>query len=309
MARIIFMGSPEIAVPSLKALVEAGHPIPLVVTQPDKPQGRGQRLGSSPVKQAAESLGLEVIQPTRIKDPPFIQTLRDKNPDAIAVVAFGRILPPEVLAVPPLGCINVHFSLLPKYRGAACVAYPLIEGEDETGVTTMIMDEGLDTGPLLMQWSETISPEDTRETLSTRLAELGAQQLVRTMAALEAGSLDPIPQDPSRASFAPLLKKEMGRVDWAQPARKIYNLYRGLTPWPGIYGFLGKKRILFNEIRPEDQTPSGPPGTLGFDEVGLWINTADGRLRVHRLQPEGKRILSASEFVRGLKLREDLSLE
>lgn len=309
MARIIFMGSPEIAVPSLKALVEASHPIPLVVTQPDKPQGRGQRLGSSPVKQAAQALGLEVTQPARIKDPQFIQTLREKNPDAIVVVAFGRILPPAVLELPPLGCINVHFSLLPKYRGAACVAYPLIEGDDETGVTTMRMDEGLDTGPILMQWSETIAPEDTSETLSARLAELGAQQLVRTMAALEAGSLDPIPQDDGRASSAPLLHKEMGRVDWAQPVQKIYNLYRGLTPWPGIYGFLGKKRILFNEIRPELQAPSGPPGSLGFDEAGLWINAADGRLRVHRLQPEGKRILSASEFMRGLQAREGLRLE
>jgi methionyl-tRNA formyltransferase len=308
MARIIFMGSPEIAVPSLRALLGAGHKIPLVVTQPDKPQGRGQKLGSPPIKLAAQASGLTVIQPQKIKDLSFAQTLRETEADAITVVAYGRILPPAVLSAVPWGCINLHFSLLPKYRGAACVAYALINGDEETGVTTMMMDEGLDTGPILMQWTEPILPEDTCGTLSGRLADLGAQQMVRTLAALEAGSLDPIPQDSSRASLAPLLKKEMGHVDWARPTRDIYNLYRGLTPWPGVYGFLGEKRILLSELRPDPGGPSGPPGTLGLDEGGLWVNAADGRLRVLRLQPEGKRILSDKEFVRGLKQRDGLVL-
>ena len=309
MARIIFMGSPEVAVPSLKALVDAGHEVPLVVTQPDKPQGRGQHLGAPPVKASAQALGIPVLQPAKIKDPGFFRALADQGPDAIAVVAFGRILPKEILTLAPWGCINVHFSLLPKYRGAACVAYPLIHGDDETGVTTMQLDEGLDTGPILMQWTEPIGPDDTTATLSARLAPLGAQQLVRTLAAIEGGSLDPIPQDPSRASLAPLLKKEMGHIDWRQPTQQIYNLYRGLSPWPGVYGFLGRKRILFHELRPEAGAPSGEAGSLGFVGDNLWINTADGRLKVLRLQPEGKRILSASEFVRGLQSREGLRLE
>jgi methionyl-tRNA formyltransferase len=310
MARIIFMGSPEIAVPSLKALLAAGHQIPLVVTQPDRPRGRGQKLGAPPIKQAAQALGLEVIQPAGVRDPGFAQTLREQNADGIAVVAYGRILPKQVLELTPLGCINLHFSLLPKYRGAACVPYALMNGDDETGVTTMQLDEGLDTGPILMQWTETIRADDTTETLSARLADLGAQQLVRTLAALEAGNLDPIPQDDTRASAAPLIKKELGHVDWRQPVQRIYQLYRGLTPWPGIFGFVGEKRILLNEIRPEPGPPSGPPGSLGLGpDQELWINAADGRLRVIRLQPEGKRILSAAEFVRGLKEKTGLIIK
>jgi methionyl-tRNA formyltransferase len=309
MARLIFMGSPEIAVPSLKALLAAGHTIPLVVTQPDRPQGRGQRVAAPPVKVAARDLGLEVIQPTQVKDPSFAQTLQGQKADGIAVVAYGRLLPKEVLASTPLGCVNLHFSLLPKYRGAACVAYALINGDDETGVTTMQLDEGLDTGPILMQWTEPIAPDDTCGVLSARLAELGAEQLAKTFAALEAGNLDPIPQDDARASQATLLKKEMGHVDWGQATGQIYNLYRGLTPWPGIFGFLGKKRLLLNEIRPEAGAPTGSPGSLGIGpDQGLWINTGDGRLRVIRLQPEGKKILSASEFVRGLQTQEGLIL-
>jgi methionyl-tRNA formyltransferase len=244
-----------------------------------------------------------------MKDPQFLAKLQVESADAIVVVAFGRILPPEILNMTPWGCINVHFSLLPKYRGAACVAYSLIHGDDETGVTTMLLDEGLDTGPILMQWTEPIHPDDTTTTLSARLAPLGAQQLVRTLAALAAGTLDPIPQDPARATLAPLLKKEMGHVDWRRSPQEIYNLYRGLTPWPGIYGFLGKKRILLSEIRPEAGEPSGEPGTLRFDSEGLWVNARGGRLRIERLQPEGKRILSASEFMRGLQTREGLRLE
>lgn len=304
------MGSPEVAVPSLQALIEAGHEIPLVVTQPDRPKGRGRKLSPPPLKEAAQALGLKVIQPTQVKNPEFLQTLKEQKADGIVVVAYGKILPKAVIEATPLGCINVHFSLLPKYRGAACVAYALMEGEDETGTTTMLIDEGMDTGPILLQWSETIYPEDTSATLSERLAGLGAKQIVATIAGLEAGNLNPVPQDPSRASQAPLLKKEQGHVDWGQGAGKIYNLYRGLTPWPGIYGFLQGKRILLTEVRPMSGSPLGPPGSLNFEEPAtLSINCGDGRLEVLQLKPEGKRVLPAGEFMRGLREKEGLRLE
>jgi methionyl-tRNA formyltransferase len=310
MARLIFMGSPDVAVPSLRALTEAGHEIPLVVTQPDRPKGRGQKFSPPPVKEAALELGLRVLQPKKVTTPEFIQTLKEQKADGIVVVAYGRILPKQVIEVTPWGCLNVHFSLLPKFRGAACVAYALMEGEEETGTTTMLIDEGMDTGPILLQWSEPIYPEDTSATLSDRLAHLGAKQIVTTIAGLEAGNLKPVPQDPGRASQAPRLKKEQGHVDWGQGAAKIYNLYRGLTPWPGIYGFLHGKRILLSELRPMSGPPLGPPGSLNFAEPGtLSINCGDGRLQVMRLKPEGKRVLPGGEFMRGLKDKGDLRLE
>ena len=310
MARLIFMGSPEMAVPSLQALVEAGHDIPLVVTQPDRPKGRGQKLSPPPIKVAAEALGLRVLQPSSVKTPEFIQTLKEQKADGIVVVAYGRILPKEVIEATPWGCINVHFSLLPKYRGAACVAYALMEGEEETGTTTMLIDEGMDTGPILLQWTEPIHADDTTASLSERLAPLGGKQIVETLKGLEAGNLKPVPQDESRASPAPLLKKEQGHVDWAQGVQTLYNLYRGLSPWPGIYGFLQGKRLLLTELKPLSGPPTGPPGSLKIEgDEELILNCEDGRFKVLQLKPEGKRILRAAEFVRGLKEKEGLKLE
>lgn len=310
MARIVFMGSPEIAVPSLKALHAAGHEIAAVVTQPDRPKGRGQVLTAPAVKAAAEALGLPVRQPEKIRTPEFAAALRELRPELIAVVAYGKILPPEVLEIPEICCVNLHFSLLPKYRGAACVAYALINGDAESGVTTIVMEAGLDTGPILMQWSEPIRPDDTAGSLSERLAVLGAEQLVRTVEALERGTIHPTPQGEAEASYAPLLKKEEGRIDWNRPATEIFNRYRGLSPWPGVYAFLEGKRVIFTELRPAPESEAGPPGALRRGPGGqLLVDCGAGSLEVLRLKPEGKSVLSAEDFMRGLQGKTPLRFE
>ncbi len=301
MARIVFMGSPEIAVPSLRALSEARHELLAVVTQPDRPKGRGQVLSPPAVKIAALELGIPVLQPEKIRTVEFAAELAKLQPELLCVVAYGKILPPEVLRIPEICCVNLHFSLLPKYRGAACVAYALMEGEEETGVTTIVMEEGLDTGPILLQWSEPILPEDTTGSLSIRLADLGAKALVQTVQGLERGNLRPVPQEDAAASYAPLLKKEQGKVDWSQPAAKLLNLYRGLSPWPGVFGFLQGRRIVFTELRMGSESASGAPGTLHLDKSGkILVDCGTGTLEVVRLKPEGKSVLPAADFMRGL---------
>jgi methionyl-tRNA formyltransferase len=307
MTRWIFMGSPDIAVPSLKALQAAGYEIACVLTQPDKRSGRGQKLQAPAVKLAAEEMGIPVLQETRLQDPGFLARLKGYAADGIVVVAYGRILPKEILTLTRLGCINVHFSLLPKYRGAACVAYPLMLGDEVTGVTTMLIDEGLDTGPILMQRPEPIGPNDTADLLGRRLAQIGAQLIVSTLQEWEAGKIRPVAQQAREATYAPLLKKEQGRVDWSQPYDKIYNLYRGLSPWPGLFSFLLGRRILLSELRPAGEVATGDPGTLEIGAQGeMFVNCGEGKLRLLKLKPEGKRVLRAEEFVRGLQEKEQL---
>ena len=294
------MGSPEIAVPSLQALQAAGHQALAVVTQPDKPKGRGQLMSPPAVKVAAESLGLSVLQPPKIKgNPEFVAQLAQLQAELIIVVAYGKILPPEVLKIPEICCVNLHFSLLPKYRGASCVAYPLIEGQEESGVSTIVMDEGLDTGPILLQWSESILANDTAGTLSARLAQLGAQALVHTVAGLERGNIHPTPQNDAEASFAPLLRKEEGKVDWSRPAIEIFNRYRGLTPWPGVFTFLDGKRIVLTELVPAAESGIRA-GSLMVSEDKILVGCGQGSLEILRLKPEGKSVLNAADFMRGL---------
>lgn len=310
MARVIFMGSPEIAVPSLRALHAAGHEIPCVVTQPDRPKGRGQTLSAPAVKLAALELGIPVLQPEKIKTPEFAAALAQYAPELIVVVAYGKILPPEVLKIPKICCVNLHFSLLPKYRGAACVAYALIHGDDETGVTTIVMEEGLDTGPILMQWSEPIQADDTTGSLSERLAALGAEQLLRTVAGLERGDIQATPQSSEGASYAPLLKKEEGRVDWSKEAGEIYKRYRGLSPWPGLFSFLNGKRVIFSELKPSTLSSQGLPGTLRLTSGGeVLVDCGEGCLELLKLKPEGKSVLSAKDFMRGLSGKNSLKFE
>ncbi|MGH3056002.1 MAG: methionyl-tRNA formyltransferase, partial [Gaiellaceae bacterium] len=233
--RLVFMGTPDFAAASLEALLRSDDSVVGVVTQPDRPKGRGQILTPSPVKLLAQSEQISLLQPLKMKDPEFLHALARWKPDLIAVAAFGRILPPVTLSLPPLGCINVHGSLLPKYRGAGPIQWAIINGEKETGVTTMLMDEGMDTGAMLLQEAIPITPDDTAGTLSPRLAELGGRLLVETIARLKAGTLVPRPQDVSQATLAPLLKKEDGAIDWALPATALANRVRGLSPWPGAY--------------------------------------------------------------------------
>lgn len=240
--RIVFMGTPEFSVPSLNALLRSGHAVVGVVTQPDRPKGRGQELAASPIKQLALAHKIPILQPLKMKDPAFLESLSAWKPDLIAVTAFGRILPKVVLDLPPKGCINVHASLLPKYRGAGPIQWAIIKGERETGITTMLMDEGMDTGAMLLQERVSIEPDETAGTLSVKLAEIGGRLLITTLEHLEKGSLAPTAQDHGCATMAPLLKKEDGLLDWTQSAADLANRVRGLTPWPGAYTFAGEER-------------------------------------------------------------------
>src|SRR4026207_506074 len=233
--RLVFMGTPDFASASLEALLKSDNSVVGIVTQPDRPKGRRQILTPSPVKLLPQREQIPLFPPPNLKDPEFSQTLADWKPDLIAVAAFGRILPSAILSLPPRGCINVHGSLLPKYRGAGPIQWAIINGETETGITTMLMDEGMDTGAMLLQEAIPITPNDTVGTLSPRLAELGGRLLVETIAQLKAGTLVPRPHDASQATMAPLLKKEDGVIDWALPATVLVNRVRGLSPWPGAY--------------------------------------------------------------------------
>jgi methionyl-tRNA formyltransferase len=307
--RIVFMGTPEFAVPSLEGLLKSEDELVGIVTQPDRPKGRGQQLALSPVKVIAQREGLPLLQPTKMKDPGFMTTLSSWKPDLIAVAAFGRILPPAVLSLPPRGCINVHGSLLPKYRGAGPIQWALINGETATGITTMVMDEGMDTGAMLLQESISIRPEDTAGTLSPRLAELGGRLLVETLARLKAGTLTPRPQDHSLATLAPLLKKEDGLIDWTMPAASIANRIRGLTPWPGAYSFLKADRWTLCRASAFPEPASGVPGQIvGLTKDAVRVATGQGVLAIHELQPAGSRRMPAAQYLAGHPLQVGMQL-
>lgn len=294
------MGTPEFALLSLKALHRAGHAISAVVSQPDRPKGRGGRLTPPPAKTLAHELGIPVLQPDKIKDPAFINSLRELQPEIITVVAFGRILPPGILDLPPRGCINLHASLLPRYRGAAPIQWSLINGEQETGVTTIRMDPGMDTGDILLQERISIRPEDTAGSLSVRLAEQGAELLVKTLRGIESGEVSPNPQDHSKATLAPLLGKEAGEIDWTQPADRILNGIRGLDPWPGAYTFSGKDRWRVWKARKEDQATDLKPGTLiKVEPDGILVSTGQHCLKILEIQPANGRRMSVGEFLAG----------
>ncbi len=295
--RIVFMGTPEFAVPSLRALHEAWEVV-LVVTNPDRPRGRGRRLQPSPVKEYAREAGLEVFQPKSLRRPEVADRLRSLNPDAIVVAAYGKILPPEILAIPRLGCINVHASLLPKYRGAAPIQWAIIRGEEETGITIMLMDEGLDTGPILAAAREPIRPEDTAASLSERLAELGARLLVETLPRFASGEIQPEPQPVEGASRAPMLRKEDGWVDFGLPARDVANHVRGTDPWPGAYCLLDGDRLKLFGARPVPG--SGAPGTvLGMENRALLVACGEGAVAISELQLPGRKRMAAAALCAG----------
>ena len=241
--RIIFMGTPDFATGTLQAIYDAGHEIVLAVTQPDKPAGRGKNLQSPPVKVLAKELGIPVYQPVKVRDPEALDTLRTQKADIMVVVAFGQILPKEVLDMTPYGCINVHASLLPAWRGAAPIQWSILAGDKVTGVTTMQMDEGLDTGDMLLQKEIVIEPDETGGSLFDKLAQEGAALCVETLAQLEAGTIRPVPQGKTTTPYAKMLDKKMGRIDWSKPAAEIERLIRGLSPWPGAYTFRGDKML------------------------------------------------------------------
>lgn len=302
--RLVFMGTPAFAVPILKALLASEDEVVAVVTQPDKPAGRGKKLTPPPVKLLAQEHGVPVLQPTKIKDPEFLTKLRELAPEAIVVAAYGKILPREVLEIPPKGCINVHASLLPKFRGAAPINWAIIAGESETGVTIMQMDEGMDTGDILLMEAIPIGPEETAGELHDRLAALGAKLIVEALRGLKEGRIKPEKQPEKGVSYAPMLKKEDGFLDFTLPAEELSRLIRGLDPWPSAYAYFRGKLIKF--FRPEainEEVQAVPGEIVAVGEEGLLIATGKGLLRVREVQVEGKKRLSVADFIRGWRPR------
>ena len=299
--RIVFMGTPEFAVPSLKALVEAGYEVCGVFTQPDKPKNRGMKLQASPVKEYALSAGLPVFQPAKMRDGEALAILRELKPDLIAVAAYGKILPVDILELPPLGCVNVHSSLLPKYRGAAPINWAILNGEDETGVTIQRMAEGIDTGDILAQAGTPIDIDENAAQLLGRLARLGAGLLVETVRKLETGSARPVPQDESRASHAPMLSKELSPMDWEKTARQLHDQVRGLYPWPSAAAVLdGIRCKIIRTSLLEEETDRPVGAIVQADKKGLRIACGDGRvLEILELQPDGKKPMAAAAFLMG----------
>jgi len=302
--RIVFMGTPEFALPSLKVLLDTGENVVCVVTQPDRARGRGRIVTPPPVKELALRANIPVLQPERVRDDNFRDALRRVAPDIIVLTAYGKILPAHIIYLPPLGTINVHGSLLPRYRGAAPVQWALINGEQETGITIMQMDEGIDTGDILLQERIAIDPADTAGTLSTRLAELGGIALKKALALLRQDKLIPVKQDEKQASSAPLLKKEDGLVDWTRSALHISGLIRGLDPWPATYTILDGRRLrLFSPEIPADnpcQHISLRPGVVcRADRQGLLVTTGSGCLLLKEIQPEGSRRMGIGDFLSG----------
>ncbi len=300
MLRIVYMGTPAYAVPPLEALVEAGYEVVCVVTQPDRPAGRGRGLRPPPVKEAALGLGLEVWQPGRLRRPEAVERLRALAPDVIVVAAYGEILRPAVLAIPPLGCLNLHASLLPRWRGASPVHAALLAGDGETGVTLMLMDEGMDTGPILAQVREPIRPDDTRGSLTARLAHRAAELLVRELPRWARGEIEPRPQDEARATYTRPLRKADGRIDWARPAVYLERQVRACDPWPGAFTTWKGEVLKVWRTRVGDGRPTAPPGTvLGVEGEALAVATGEGILLLEEVQRAGRRRVSGAAFARG----------
>lgn len=301
--KTVFMGTPEFAVPSLKALIESGEEVVAVVTQTDKPKGRGLEVISPPTKVLSEKHSIPVLQPQKIRTDEFFNNIKNLNPDLICVVAYGKILPKNILDIPPYGCINVHASLLPKYRGAAPINWAIIRGERVTGITTMKMDEGMDTGDMLLKREMTIDDEDTGETLSGKLSEMGAEVLIETIKLLKEGRLNPIPQDHSQATYAPMLKKEDGNIDWKKSAEEIRNLIRGTLPWPGAYTTLEGKLLKIYKARATKD--SGRLGeVIKSNSEILRAATGIGALDILEIQIEGGKRLQTEAFLRGRRIKE-----
>lgn len=299
--RIVFMGTPDFAVPSLQRLLQDGHTIAGVFTQPDKPAGRGHKLLASPVKMLALEHGIPVFQPSSLRNAEALAAVQELAPELIVVVAYGKILPPAVLELPKYGCINVHGSLLPKYRGAAPIQQSVLDGEKVTGVTTMFMAEGIDTGDILLQRETEIGENETAGELFDRLALMGGELLAETLAALAAGNLRPVKQEEEKASYASMLSREMAKIDWDQDAGRIHCLIRGLSPWPCAETTLQGKRLkIYRSEIVLDK--SGKPGTL-LSEKECIVACRDAALRLTEVQYEGSRRMDGGDFLRGKRLK------
>ena len=300
--RVVFMGTPDFAVPVLEALTESKHEVVAVVTQPDKRKGRGKEMQYTPVKAAALNHGIEVYQPAKVKDEEFQNVLRDINADVIVVVAFGQILPPSIIHMPKYGCINVHASLLPKYRGAAPIQWAVIDGEKETGITTMQMDEGLDTGNMMLKEVVPVDKKETGGSLHDKLAACGGKIILETLQKVEDGTVTYTKQDDSKSNYAKMLDKNLGKIDFTKKAVEIERLIRGLNPWPSAYTKLNGKTLKIwdaDVLEGENETP-GKIVNITKDQI--WISTGEGILAVNELQLEGKKRMNTEDFLRGYKM-------
>lgn len=306
----IFMGTPDFAVPALKALYNAGHQVSLVVTQPDRPKGRGRQLSPPPVKAVAKQLGLPVFQPESVKTQVFYKTMADLKPDIFVVAAFGHILPRRVMEIAPMGAVNLHASLLPAYRGPAPIQWAIINGESETGVTSMLMDAGLDTGEILETEKTVIHPADTAGTLHDRLAQLSANVLTKTLAGFAAGTIGPVAQDHARATYAPMLKKSDGRIDWSRSAVFLERFIRGMCPWPGAHTYWGSKRINIFAARVCPMAEPRPPGTvLASFSNELRVATGKEALSIEELQVASGKRMHVRDFLKGADISPATVLE
>ncbi len=301
--RIIFMGTPDFSVPALQGLIDGPDQVVAVITQPDRPKGRGKKLTPPPVKILAQSASIPVLQPTKIKTTEFADELHSYNPDLIIVAAYGRILPASILDLPPLGCINIHGSLLPRHRGAAPIQWAILAGDKEAGVTIMQMDVGMDTGAMLLPASVPIERNETAGSLFTKLSELGGTTLLTALDLLRQNNLPPVEQDHSLATKAPPLKKEDGSIDWNKSAGEIHCQIRGMDPWPTAYSFLDGKRFRFFSPELSDRNFDEKPGcVISADRNGLIIATGEGALLVREIQPEGKKRMSVEAYLCGQSL-------
>lgn len=306
--RVIFMGTPDFAVGTLKALLESGHEVAAVVTQPDKPKGRGKNMQFTPVKEVAVEAGITVLQPKKVREAQVVEELRTYAPDVIVVVAFGQLIPKEILEMPKYGCVNVHASLLPKYRGAAPIQWAVIDGEEKSGVTTMQMDEGLDTGDMLLKEEVVLDEEETGGSLFDKLSEVGAQLLLRTLDGLEKGTIVPEKQpEESTTAYAAMLTKHMGEIDWNKSAKEIERLIRGLNPWPSAFTRLGEKNVkIWRAAVLEEKTEHAAGDVIQIGKNRFGICTGNGILEILELQPEGKKKMAADAFLRGYPLQDGM---
>ena len=299
--KIIFMGTPDFAAASLEALIASRHEIQAVVTQPDKPKGRKGELTPSPVKVVAEGKGIKVYQPLKVRDEEFVETLRAYNPDVIVVVAFGQIIPLSILKMPKFGCVNIHGSLLPKYRGAAPIQWAVLDGEKETGITTILMDEGIDTGDILLKKTIKIDTDETSGSLFDKLMALGAETILETLDELEKGSLTPIKQGESPTAYAKMLTKAMGLIDFTRPAKELDCFVRGMDPWPSAYTRLSGKTLKLWKVRAVEG--SGKAGSvIGIGKESFIVACGEGAIEVLEVQLEGKKRMSAGDFLKGSTL-------
>lgn len=301
--KIVFMGTPDFSVPALKALHNEGHDIPLVITQPDRPSGRGRKMIPTPVKRAALEIGSKVIQPDAINNDEVLAEIKKIQPDFFVVVAFGQFLSEQLLAIPKYGPINIHASLLPKYRGSAPIHRAIVKGETKTGIATMFMDKGMDTGDILLMAEEKIQPDDTAENLHDRLADLGAELILKTIDDFLDNTITRTPQIASEATYAPMLSKKEGLIDWGKPAKALDCFIRGMTPWPGAYTFVDNKRLKVFRVKRIEQVTDKSPGTvLESRSDELFIATGDGVLSILEIQGASGKRLKVADFLRGFTI-------